>query len=292
MVATRRILPLLAALATTAVLAGCGGEPTLALEVVPPDANVSVDGYVHPGGSPHEIVFKSAGRYRLNVDRQGYKPLEMMITLGEGERLSQKVELIPVGADIAGPIEPLPPPDIPDLPPEPPVIATGGFKINITSSPSGATVTVREPGSGQPRPAGVTPVTVSLPTVGATEVIISKAGYREYRRLIVAPVGSDTVNLAASLERKRQPRDPQLPPPIAVDPPIADPGATGYLSVNTNPWSTVAVDGKPVGNTPLVNYRLSAGYHTVVMENRDLGKRRKKGINVRSGEHVRLMESL
>ena len=152
---------------------------------------------------------------------------------------------------------------------------------------------MREPGNPQLRHSGVTPVTVSLPTVGATEVIIERAGYREYRRLVVAPTNSTVVNLDASLERKYQPSNPDLPPPlIQNDPPVIDPGATGYLSVNSNPWSAVSVDGKPVGNTPLVNYKLSAGYHTVVMENRDLGKRRKKGINVRAGEHVRLMESL
>jgi hypothetical protein len=54
----------------------------------------------------------------------------------------------------------------------------------------------------------------------------------------------------------------------------------------------VVIDGKAVGNTPLVNYKVSSGYHTVLMENRDLGKRRKKAVNVRPGEHVRLMESL
>ncbi len=39
------------------------------------------------------------------------------------------------------------------------------------------------------------------------------------------------------------------------------------LILNSAPWSTVTVDGRPVGNTPIRNLRVSAGSHSVRFQN-------------------------
>lgn len=280
----------LAALALAAP--GCRGDaPTLALKVSPPDAEVSIDGYVHPGGSPHEIRFKEPGRYGLAVRKDGYRPLEMIVTLRSGERLDQKVELVPGTPEIATDPPILQPPDYP-----PPVDAPPPrtITVRISSVPSGAEVTLRDPGSPTSRRAGATPVAVDLPALGATEVTLSLPGYAVHRRLVVPPASGDEVLLDVALAREgggpKPPAfdDPRLP--FVADDPVAP--SWGYLSVATVPWTAVYVDGAAVGNTPISNYRVSGGRHSVVMENRDLGVRRKTEIEVRAGEHVRLNEQL
>jgi len=280
--------------------AGCtSSEPTLQLTTSPADATVAVDGFAHPGGSPHTIEFKSAGRYKLTVSATGYQTVEMFVSIGPGERRTQTIELVSDrgGLQIADPPDdvihtppPLPPPDNPPI-----EVASGTFTVNVTSTPSGAMVTVREPGHPESVPVGTTPLTTQMPNNRATEVSILLAGYREHKRLVVAPANGGPVNLDVALSKKAGGGNPiPGPGPLIQDPPppIVDTGAHGYLSVNTNPWTVVHVDGKSVGNTPVVRLRVKAGRHTVLMENRDLGKRRKKTINVRRDEHVRIVERL
>jgi len=288
-------LQLIAALAAAALLAGCGGEePVLVLTTSPSDAEVTVDGFVHPGGSPHRIVFKAPGQYRLSIFRDGYQPVEMMATLGRAERREQTVELV---ADLPpAPLEipPLPdPPRFPhplDIPVDPSV---DGYTLHVNATPAGSTVMVREPGAARARSLGEVPVFALLPATGASEVFVSRPGYATHRRLVVAPADGGEVHLDVTLARKGGGTPDPGPGPIIVDPPVVkDPFAKGYLSVTTTPWSAVHIDGKPMGNTPVVRVELEAGSHQVLMENRDLGVRRKKVVTIRPGEHVRLVEKL
>ncbi len=297
------ILIIAAVFTALAFAAGCGSEePTLVLTVSPADAKVSVDGYVHPGESPHTVTFKGSGRYKLDISSPGHKPVEMMISLERGEHLNQTVELIQDSLQIAGPIDPnVPPINLPPHYQDPLQIPEGPpngvetFVVNVTSQPSGATVTIREPGMAYRRNVGMTPVSIVLPSTGATEVLVTMAGYASHRRLVVAPRGGRAVNMDVLLARKKSPNQPYpIPDPLVqVDPPpITDPGSRGYISVNSNPWTVVTIDGKAVGNTPLVNFKVPPGRHIVLMENRDLGVRRKRVVDVRPGEYVRISENL
>ena len=48
----------------------------------------------------------------------------------------------------------------------------------------------------------------------------------------------------------------------------------GILNINAAPWAEVAIDGKPLGPTPLANIPLSVGSHDVVFTHPQLGERR------------------
>ncbi|MFO8072599.1 MAG: PEGA domain-containing protein [Polyangia bacterium] len=285
-----RLSTISAALLAAFALAGCGdSSPTLSLTVSPPDAEVVVDGYRHPGGSPHEVVFKQPGSYRLEVRRNGYRPIEMQVTLAKGERAERTVELVPQSMQIAGGN------DTDDTPPSPnevPPTGSGVFDLHVSSTPSGAAVSLRDPGSPESRPIGMTPVSATLPDDRPTEITLSLAGYETMRKLVVAPADGGDVKLAANLQRKGRGGGGGQQP-LVQDPPRPDEQQPkGALSVTTTPWTAVHVDGKPMGNTPLVRVSVAPGRHVVLMENRDLGKRRRKVIHVRPGEHVRLVESL
>jgi hypothetical protein len=61
-------------------------------------------------------------------------------------------------------------------------------------------------------------------------------------------------------------------------------GKTGTLRLNSRPWSQVAVDGKPVGNTPQQNLQLSAGKHKIQLSNTQLGLTKTVAVTIKAGE--------
>jgi len=61
---------------------------------------------------------------------------------------------------------------------------------------------------------------------------------------------------------------------------------SGVLRINTRPWSTIHVDGVAVGNTPQMNIKVSAGTHTITLENPQFGVKQKLTVTVRPGETV------
>jgi hypothetical protein len=290
-----RVVPVFLFLLMLVIAAGCGKrEPTLVLTTVPPDAVVAVEGFAHPGGSPHEIVFKEPGRYKLGISREGFRPVEMFVTLKSKQHLEQSVELVAEGIQIAtDPIPPGPMPPIPIPRPPNPFPGQGTFELRVTSTPSGANVVAREPGSPDSRNLGRTPLVTTLPDGRPTEVVVSMPGYKEHKRLVFAPQSGGDVSLDVVLSRKKSPGPGSIDIPdplVQINPPI-DTGSYGFLSVNANPWCAVHVDGKAMGNTPLVRVKVKAGHHTVLLENRDMGHRRKRSVHVRPGEHIRIVES-
>jgi hypothetical protein len=112
----------------------------------------------------------------------------------------------------------------------------------------------------------------------------------------------------APVRRVRTPRPAAIadePEPVAVSPPApaavpapapeptsapaAEPAAaagegTGMLRVQTRPWSKVFVDGRLVGNTPLMGVELSAGRHTLTFVNEDFGIRKTVKIQIQAGQ--------
>ena len=64
----------------------------------------------------------------------------------------------------------------------------------------------------------------------------------------------------------------------------------GYLMINTSPWSRVYLDGRDIGNTPIVRHRVAAGRHT--LELRPRGKLEdavRRTIVVEAGQTHRLV---
>jgi PEGA domain len=59
------------------------------------------------------------------------------------------------------------------------------------------------------------------------------------------------------------------PRPPGFVPPEVSPEArgSGQLTLDTYPWTRVSIDGRSVGNTPIIGLSLPAGKHTVTMEN-------------------------
>lgn len=60
-------------------------------------------------------------------------------------------------------------------------------------------------------------------------------------------------------------------------------GSQGTVSIFVRPWAIVFVDGRRIRQTPIQAYGLSAGKHTLELQNDTKGKREKIQINVEAG---------
>ena len=80
----------------------------------------------------------------------------------------------------------------------------------------------------------------------------------------------------------------RAPAPIAAAPAMAAApaagGAEGSLRVNSRPWSQVYVDGRMIGNTPLLNVPLRAGKHKVKLVNPQLGMSKQLTVQIAKGK--------
>ena len=92
------------------------------------------------------------------------------------------------------------------------------------------------------------------------------------------------------------PRSEPAPPP-KVRPvtkiPIRDPRPTGYLRLASEPWAFVDLDGRRLDKpTPLLDYALPAGPHTLRLTNPEIGKTVELRIVIRPAETLTKRVSL
>jgi hypothetical protein len=78
-------------------------------------------------------------------------------------------------------------------------------------------------------------------------------------------------------------------PPAEGEADCADPAARpGYLTLNTVPWTSVQVDGQPMGSTPLFRQRLAPGTHRLLLVNRAAGVETTEDVEIESGRTRKL----
>jgi len=92
---------------------------------------------------------------------------------------------------------------------------------------------------------------------------------------------------AAEVARTEPPADVAAPPPAErpapPPPPLAPPPVGPRLSVNAEPWASIEVDGRPVGETPIGEIRVSPGSHRVSARMPD-GRVIERSVEARSGD--------
>jgi len=63
----------------------------------------------------------------------------------------------------------------------------------------------------------------------------------------------------------------EAPAPVVAPPPKKT--SYGTLNLQSAPWAVVEIDGKRVGQTPLVDFRIASGKHRVTLTNPGLPKK-------------------
>jgi eukaryotic-like serine/threonine-protein kinase len=110
----------------------------------------------------------------------------------------------------------------------------------------------------------------------------SKRAASEPRSKPPAPLPKPVVAKAAPTPSpaKPAPSKPEVAPKTSAN------QGSGVLRINTRPWSKISVDGVPAGNTPQMNLKVSAGTHSITLENPEFGIKQKLSITVKPGETV------
>jgi hypothetical protein len=90
-----------------------------------------------------------------------------------------------------------------------------------------------------------------------------------------------------------EPAEPRAAKPIEPRPAKRAPataaagsGEMGTLRINSRPWSRVSIDGKVIGNTPLMAIPLRAGKHTVQLTNPEFRIHKTVTVEIKAGEVV------
>jgi hypothetical protein len=115
-------------------------------------------------------------------------------------------------------------------------------------------------------------------------------GHRDVERRIVLNPGQEMAIDAALRKISKQPKAKartKTKPAATTQENTAAPVAKevdGFLTLSTEPWTSVSIDGAPYGVTPLFKLKLSPGEHEILLVNEAEGIRQKKVVNIESGQ--------
>ncbi len=104
-------------------------------------------------------------------------------------------------------------------------------------------------------------------------------------------VPAPMIETAAPKARKPSRRSKKRVAPKAAEATVPPP-EPAYVSVNSDPWSYVIIDGTRIKTTPLRSHRIEPGRHQVVLQNPEAGLERRFEIEVEPGESKRLSVDL
>lgn len=202
----------------------------------------------------------------LRVEAEGYALYEDTIDLVAGERLRFKVPLELIAAPEPPPSDvvdaPTPPVDATVRPPrdDTPPSASGPATIRYLSRPSGAEVFV------DGRLIGRTPFNWDgAPPGSRHDVEYRLSGHTTTRFSAKMPEAGSTEPYSRKLTKQS--------------------ASPGKVSVNVKSgWANVFVDGKQVDTTPLFNFALPAGKHTIRVVNEASGVDESRSVTITTGE--------
>jgi serine/threonine-protein kinase len=151
------------------------------------------------------------------------------------------------------------------------------FYVRTNASASAAT-TVTAP-SAVAKPVNAAPLSPA-PTIAApnapTAAVPETAPREQPKSASSKNTSNSTPARRAAGERKTR----AVAEPIEV----AATAESGFLTLDTTPWSTVSTGGRVLGQTPLVAVKLPAGKHTLVLENPDLNLRTSYQVTINAGQ--------
>jgi hypothetical protein len=188
----------------------------LSLDTQPGDATVTVNGE-SAGVAPLRSYRVAAGEVRVQLERDGYAPLDTLLTARAGEALDYDLRMRPLasadaaadapsdassGADATASADPAPTPDPPPTtdepttqqPTKPPPTTTAAPRLTVTSEPSGAKVYVGD------RLLGTTPLRgYELDRAGNVTIDVVRAGFVQ-KRVRERVAAGQTRTVSVSLE--------------------------------------------------------------------------------------------
>jgi hypothetical protein len=140
------------------------------------------------------------------------------------------------------------------------------------------------------------PVSVDLDPAKPWVLEATKTGFNDYHQNISFEDGQAEKSFTVTLDPKGAPAtNVGTTPPVTTGAPTTapdkpatpdKPAATGeaFVTINSTPVSNVALDGKPLGQTPKVKVSVTPGAHTIMLINTEEGLKKTVPVNVKAGE--------
>ncbi len=186
-------------------------------------------------------------------------------------------DAVPVAAVAPPPLAPTPTTDVKaGVAPAEPVAPVRPGMLSVVTTPPGASVRL------DGRKKGETPLKLEVPAGQSVHLQLEKTGFAALEQDATVAAGEEQtleLKLSASPHRAASARGSDSTPAASSE--------TGFLSLDTTPWTRVSVDGDPVGSTPLFKKKMTAGHHTVVMET-EAGVKVTRGIDIKPGNVTKL----
>jgi serine/threonine-protein kinase len=130
------------------------------------------------------------------------------------------------------------------------------------------------------------PISVDIDTSKPWSLVASKPGFDDYDK----PIRFDDGQAEKVFKVTLDPRTATSGPPTdlaattsAASSEIPAAGRT-FLKINSIPAASVILDGKSIGSTPKLKYRVAPGTHSLVFVNPDQGFRKQISVTVAAGE--------
>ena len=84
------------------------------------------------------------------------------------------------------------------------------------------------------------------------------------KRLAILTSGGDAAGMNAAVRAVVVPHLPPKPPHVAQHEPTQPAGPPGFITIDSTPvYAVIYIDGKKIGETPLVNISVAPGKHSV-----------------------------
>lgn len=247
----------------------------VAVRVRPEGASIFINNEKRAEVTPAELIELPPGQYNVRVEKEQYLPLNDQVTVNMG-----------VVAAITQQLQP------------------EYVTVNLALSPEKARCTLEQEGQTKEAVKGSFKV---MPHRNPT-LECEARGFESYNEKISLPedgtlVAAVSVNLTEKTSKigprppgpgpQKPPRPgPQKPPRPPTPPTLPPTKGTGYLSVNTRPWTKVYVDGRFIRNTPLMRHELPSGPHRLTLINEDFNIRETVSVRIKAGANSQIVRNL
>lgn len=145
------------------------------------------------------------------------------------------------------------------------------------------------------------PFLVTL-AIGAALALALAPGAVDETPAVVAPVAPspEPALMVEPPAPEPTPPTPEVAPSVMVEVPIEPTPSKATsaavvratLTLIAQPWATVSLDGRRLGETPIRGHRVPIGTHRLVFDNPPLGRRVTRTITVTAGDHLRVSANL
>jgi eukaryotic-like serine/threonine-protein kinase len=141
-------------------------------------------------------------------------------------------------------------------------------------------------------PAPVAPATETAPALATAALpavqrpVVAAAVPQPHYTWAPKPVQQHTLITASHNSPPPAPKE-NVGPSTAAEPAVVEPDkGSGFLTIDTYPWTHVTMSGRLLGDTPLIHVPVPAGVHTISLDNPDENVHQTTVVTIKAGETI------